>query len=151
MGPEFFGELRHFVTTTLAYALALMAMMILLWFGRRVGWRWPIDFLEWLVGAGSHAPERTVNVEYRDASGIAADLGPLVTGTLRNGRGGLFELHEGCFVGCHPDVIRAGGVVVINIQERVKETLRVQLDLEKQTLFVESRFTQSELVKKINR
>jgi hypothetical protein len=137
-----------------AYALALVVVIMVLWALRRIRWPLPPDvvgFLGRLTGTGSPVPTASVNVEYRDASGTIIDLGPFVRGTLRNGRGGRFELHEGAFVDCDPDRIKAGTVSIISLQDGlVKETVFVQLDYDRQTLFARSQFSRSELLEQIN-
>lgn len=153
MRQGFFEELVHFATTVMAYALALLIIVLALWTLRKVGWRWPkelITFLERLIDANLFVIQG-INVEYRDLTDLLLDLGPYVTASLRNGRGGSFELREGYFTSCDPDRIRAGTVVVVSIQEGlIREILKVQLDLEKQILFVRSRFTHKQVIEQIN-
>jgi len=115
--------------------------------------KWPIEvsgLLERALDAGGGG-DSTVNVEYRDASGTSIDLTPYIKGSLRNGHGRAFNLKESVFELCDPHAIRAGVMVQISLQEGlVKESLRVQLDYEKQILFVQSKKAKTELVDIIN-
>jgi hypothetical protein len=141
-------EVGHFASTVLAYALALSTILAVLWTLRRFGKRWPVEivgFLERVLDADGGEP--TVNVEYRDASGKQIDLTPLIKGILRNGHGRAFDLRENVFVQCDPQTIRAGAMVLVSLQGGlVKESLCVQLDPEKQILFVQSKKLRMELI-----
>jgi hypothetical protein len=146
----------HFVTSALEIASALLVIAAIVWALRRAGWRGPTDIAglveNWFGIATTDTDSRLLlNVEYRDATSVIMDLGPLVTATLQNGRGRTFDLQEGVFVGCHPLVIKAGASVQVAVQGGlVRECLLVQLDLHRQVLFVKSQFTLSEVVSKIN-
>lgn len=154
MWHELWREVGHFVTTAIAYGFAVVVMVFTLSAFRRLGWRWPLEFVtlfEQLIHTGNTNSDQAVNVEYRDPTGILLDFGSFVTANMRNGRGRSYELREGCFLGCDPGRIRAGSTVVVGIQDGlVKETLKVQLDFEKQLLFVCSRFTRDQLLEQIN-
>jgi hypothetical protein len=145
-------EVGHFATTVVAYALALTAILAVLWTVRRSGKRWPVEivgFLERVLDAESGGP--SINVEYRDASGKPIDLTSLIKGNLRNGHGRAFDLRENVFVQCDPHTIRAGAMVLVSLQDGlIKESLRVQLDPEKQILFVQSKQTRMELIDMIS-
>lgn len=141
-------DIIHFGTMVVAYALALSAILVVLWTLRRSGKRWPVDivgFLERVLDADSAGP--CVNVEYRDASGKPIDLTSLIKGNLRNGHGRAFDLRENMFVQCDPHTIRAGATVLVSLQAGlIKESLVVQLDPEKQILFVQSKKTRMQLI-----
>ena len=63
----------------------------------------------------------------------------------------MFLLVAGVFVGCDPDLIWAGAGVHISIQNGlVKERLSVQIDPERQMLFVRSRHRLNDVIKLIN-
>jgi hypothetical protein len=93
----------------------------------------------------------TVNVEYRDAEGVLMDLGPFIHAVLRNGRGKANSVNEGVFVDCEPDWIKAGALVHISVQDSlVREELVVQVDLQREMLFVKSQLRIVDLVMRIN-
>jgi hypothetical protein len=146
----------HFLTSAFGIAVALLFFAFALWLVRRLGWTGPLDLIavveNWLgIGATQAVPRSIVNVEFRDAVGAAMDLGPLVSVTLHNGRGTSFFLHEGMFGGCDPEWIRAGLQVHIIVQGGlVREQLTVRLDLQRQTLFVQSAYRLAEMVAMIN-
>jgi len=155
MTQEFGREIGHFATMVLAYALALMIIVLLLWLLRKLEWRLPkelVGFLERLIDTGAHGARTSVNVEYRDVSGEIIDLGQYVPVTLRSSRGNASSLHEGCFVHCDQHRIKPRTAAVVSILDgQIKETVWVQVDLEKDILFVVSKFKKEELIGKINR
>lgn len=133
----------EFITKILSYALTCVVIFLLLVVIRKF-YSGPFDPLEILrkavldhvVGAGEGT-----NVEYRTRDGSILDLGSFMTATLQNSQGKSYELKQGYFRGCDPKHIKAGASCHISIQGGLlHDDVRVQIDDQKQTLFVQSRF-----------
>ena len=153
---ELLQQLTHFAVVVLATAIALLLIAIVLIAVRRF-WTGPVEpvGLPGLADSGEGQIESgrlSVNVEYRDKLGVPMNLGPLVKVHLRNGQGTSFELIEGCFVECDPKLIKASAPCTVSVADgRVTEPLWVQVDPQRQTLFVRSQYTLTEMFDLINR
>jgi hypothetical protein len=150
MGQEILDQILHFLQTVLATALALALIAFALKGLRRI-YRGPIEPSEILENPDgnrdAHHGSDGVNVPYRDATGAPMDLGPLVPAQIHNSSGGLFALHEGCFIGCDPKWIHLGAYCTVSVAGGlVREFVRVQLDHQHGTLYVESRHTFQEML-----
>lgn len=151
---EFFQQLSHFAALVLATSIALLLIAIVLIAVRKF-WPGPIEpvgLMDLLIAPKDTSSSRaSVNVDYRDSVGVLMNLGPLVTGHLRNGRGASFNLIEGCFVACNPKFIKASAPGTVSLADGfVTECLWVQVDPERQTLFVRSQYTRAEMFGRIN-
>jgi hypothetical protein len=157
MAPELLEKLWHFGENVLSTGAVLAAFLVLRWLLRLAGVR---VFPE-LFGFLDHVLENRVtakndslapvNLEYRDASGGLMTAGPFISAILRNGHGGPYELRDGIFAACDPTSIKPGATVDVSILEGlVRERLKVQIDRQKQVLFIRSALTLEQLVNQIN-
>lgn len=151
MGKIIWGLADHFVTGVAAYALALALIALLITLMKKLGWRRPVDAVEFVSdclretvnGRGT----QTVNIEYRGSDAQTLDFGPFVKASVRTGQGRTRELHEGVFCDCDPEVFNVGALCVVSVQAGiVKERVTVQLDRERKVLFVQSRYNQEQLL-----
>jgi hypothetical protein len=153
MPDAFFHEFTTFALGVIAIAAAILLIAGCHWLLRRSGWSGALDLagiLERWIGP-MRKPEATVNVEYRDAAGVLMDLGPYIHAVLRNGRGKSFALSEGVFVDCEPTWIKPGALAHVSVQDGlVREELVVQVDMQREMLFVKSRLRLADLVTRIN-
>jgi len=79
------------------------------------------------------------------------NLTAYIHGTVHNGRGGTYTLRESVFVNCDARWITPGASVDISIQDGVvTERLVVQLDLKTRSLYVQSHYSQEEVVNHVN-
>jgi hypothetical protein len=156
MVGAYWEGIKHFAAIALTNIGVILTIVLVLWLNKKVGWGLPLE-IEGLLNWIAHfvAPEqrrgnRPVNVEFRDARGVTIDLGPYFMATLKAYEGNSFALEDGYFRHCHLNMVAPGSEVEIRLAGNLKESLVVQLDSRKQSLFVESKFEQEELVRLIN-
>jgi hypothetical protein len=147
-------DVARFLASTFSVVAGILMISTLTYLLRRTAWGEPLDLVSHLALyiSRTKSPMTTVNVEFRDASGALMDLGPFIEVTLRSGHGRSYSLQEGVFIDSHPDWIKVGASVDISIQDGlVREFLTVQIDFEREILFVKSHFKLGEVVAQINR
>ena len=146
MAGTIFHILSEFFTNVLATAVALAFVVLFLILIKAQGPIEPVELLKDLISRLFKTRE-VVNVELRGPSGEVIDFGHFVHGRLRTGRGESYRLRQGCFERCDPKQVTVGANVTVSLQDGfVMLALVVQLDWNKQILFVESEFTQKELL-----
>lgn len=148
-----FNELGHFAAIAISNILAIMCIFTVLAILKHAGWRLPCeprDILKLFATLGGHMSRSRVNVEFRDAAKAILELGDCVHATIRSCHGHSFRYEDGYFRACTRESMAAGSEVVVNIGDRVRETLVVQVSNDKHTLFVQSQFTDREIFDQIN-
>lgn len=135
----------NFLTVAAAFAAASVVLFLILYLIER--WKGPIEFGELyrrVFGKrrpGGFSLEKSNNVELHGSDDTLLILGPYLSATLRNGRGKVYRLSEGCFVGCDPRFIKIGATCCVTYQDgSLYEELTVQLDDDRDKLFVKSAY-----------
>lgn len=151
-------EVLHFITSAAGIALAFGMIGAVLALKRYFDIPGPSEIGEmlrrlfgWPERSDDYHDPNIVNVEFRDTEGVLLNLGPLISVTMRNGRGFTYRIKEGVFGSCNGRWIKAGAHVRVNVQEGlVFERLKIQLDDVSQTLFIKSAFSMRALIEQIN-
>jgi hypothetical protein len=148
---DFLEQVSHFVAVASGVSVAAIAVAFLRDRGLVRGTRREPEDWDSLTTPPQYEPSKKPrNVDYLFADGAMVNL-TFIYATLRNSEGGLFNLHEGAFLGCDPSAIKPGAVVWVSVQSGlVQEQLRVRLDPATNTLFVQSGYTRAELLARIN-
>jgi hypothetical protein len=153
---RFVDGIANFFLSSITVTIGIIILVVVVWVYRVTIGEGALDVFgiaEQTLGLVWQRSARTsVNVEYRAVGGKQMNLGPYIQADARASRGWAYALRSGFFVDCDREDFTPGALVSIDVQGGlVREELVIQVDFDRNMLFVQSNFTFAQLVAKIHR